>query len=192
MRYFLFIQREPTIAQFDLFSNIPLLTRPDLRGNVALHMRDDPLANAGTNIVVCWRNPKAKPAIVGETPGPQGNIQGKPFIGRADQLLAKILLAVDSDPERDIFTTLGLAISSSLALVAEVFDSVLVADPTAAALVAVAFVPFPVVSLAVFVPLAAIFVSVPVPALVPAALVFAAQVHLAASVSSRLPSFLNT
>jgi DNA polymerase len=68
-------------------------------------MRDDPLAPAGTNVVICRGNPQAKLMIVGEAPGPQENIQGKPFVGKAGQLLDKILQAANFDPERDVFIT---------------------------------------------------------------------------------------
>ncbi len=68
-------------------------------------MQDDPLADAGTNIVICRGNPKAKVMIVGEAPGPQEDIQGKPFVGKAGQLLDKILSAVKFDPENDVFIT---------------------------------------------------------------------------------------
>lgn len=66
-------------------------------------MDDDPLADAGTNVVICRGNPKAKLMLVGEAPGPQENIQGKPFVGRSGQLLDQILQAVDFNTEQDIF-----------------------------------------------------------------------------------------
>ncbi len=68
-------------------------------------MTDDPLAGAGTKVVISRGNPQAKILLVGEAPGPQENIQGKPFVGRAGQLLDKILRAVDFDPETDVFIT---------------------------------------------------------------------------------------
>jgi DNA polymerase len=72
----------------------------------AMHrMTDDPLADAGTNVVICRGNPKSKIMVVGEAPGPQENIQGKPFVGRAGQLLDKILEAAEFDPEKDVFIT---------------------------------------------------------------------------------------
>jgi uracil-DNA glycosylase len=70
-----------------------------------LAMTDDPLANAGTNVVISRGNAQAKLLIVGEAPGPQENIQGKPFVGRAGQLLDKILRAVNFDPETDVYIT---------------------------------------------------------------------------------------
>ena len=70
-----------------------------------MNMQSDPLATAGTNIVICRGNPQAKLMIVGEAPGPQENIQGKPFVGKAGQLLDKILIAADFDPDQDVFIT---------------------------------------------------------------------------------------
>jgi uracil-DNA glycosylase len=68
-------------------------------------MKSDPLADAGTNIVISRGNPEAKLMIVGEAPGPQENIQGKPFVGKSGQLLDKILEAAEFDPEKDVFIT---------------------------------------------------------------------------------------
>lgn len=66
-------------------------------------LKTDPLANAGTNIVISRGNPNAKLLIVGEAPGTQENIQGKPFVGPAGQLLDKILRAANFDPEKDAY-----------------------------------------------------------------------------------------
>jgi uracil-DNA glycosylase len=70
-----------------------------------MKMKDDPLANAGTNVVISRGNPNAKLLIIGEAPGPQENIQGKPFVGRAGQLLDKILQVANFDPEKDVYIT---------------------------------------------------------------------------------------
>lgn len=90
--------------QPDLFSDRPSLpdNLDDLTA-VMMNMTDDPLADAGTNVVICRGNPQAKLMIVGEAPGPQENIQGKPFVGRSGQLLDKILAAADFDPNEDVF-----------------------------------------------------------------------------------------
>ncbi len=66
-------------------------------------MTNDPLANAGTNIVISRGNPQAKLLLIGEAPGPQENIQGKPFVGKAGQLLDKILKSVDFDIDQDVY-----------------------------------------------------------------------------------------
>jgi DNA polymerase len=68
-------------------------------------LKTDPLANAGTNIVISRGNPNAKLLLVGEAPGPQENIKGKPFVGPAGQLLDKILQAANFDPEKDVYIT---------------------------------------------------------------------------------------
>jgi uracil-DNA glycosylase len=68
-------------------------------------MKDDPLADAGTNVVISRGNPKAKLLIIGEAPGPEENIKGKPFVGRAGQMLDKVLQSADFDPEKDVYIT---------------------------------------------------------------------------------------
>ncbi|HQX17137.1 MAG TPA: uracil-DNA glycosylase [Anaerolineales bacterium] len=68
-------------------------------------MKDDPLANAGTNVVISRGNPKARLLLIGEAPGPQENIKGKPFVGPAGQLLDKILQGGNFDPEQDVYIT---------------------------------------------------------------------------------------
>ncbi|MBI5294139.1 MAG: uracil-DNA glycosylase [Chloroflexi bacterium] len=72
---------------------------------VMRRMTNDPLAKAGTNIVISRGNPNAKLLIVGEAPGPEENIQGRPFVGRAGQMLDKILQAANFDPEKDVYIT---------------------------------------------------------------------------------------
>ena len=73
--------------------------------NALRGLKDDPLAKAGTNIVISRGNPKAKLLLIGEAPGPQENIKGKPFVGPAGQLLDKILQAGNFDPETDVYIT---------------------------------------------------------------------------------------
>jgi uracil-DNA glycosylase len=68
-------------------------------------MKNDPLADAGTKVVISRGNPSAKLLIVGEAPGPEENIKGKPFVGRSGQLLDKILQAANFDPEKDVYIT---------------------------------------------------------------------------------------
>ncbi len=68
-------------------------------------MKDDPLADAGTNVVISRGNPEAKLLIIGEAPGPEENVKGKPFVGRAGQMLDKVLQSADFDPEKDVYIT---------------------------------------------------------------------------------------
>jgi DNA polymerase len=91
--------------QSDLFSSSNQFSSLDDVLNAIKGMKDDPLAGAGTNIVISRGNPNAKLLIVGEAPGTQENIQGKPFVGPAGQLLDKILRAGNFDPEKDVYIT---------------------------------------------------------------------------------------
>ena len=94
------------MSQLDIFNSGSLnYSSLDELFKDMMKMKDDPLANAGTNVVISRGNPNAKLLIVGEAPGPQENIQGKPFVGRAGQLLDKILQVADFDPEKDVYIT---------------------------------------------------------------------------------------
>ncbi|MBV7332515.1 uracil-DNA glycosylase [Chloroflexi bacterium TSY] len=68
-------------------------------------LTDDPLYDAGTNMVIYRGNPAAKLMVIGEAPGPQENRQGKPFVGPSGKLLDQILESVGFDSERDVFVT---------------------------------------------------------------------------------------
>ena len=70
-----------------------------------LQMDDDLLANTGTRVVISRGNPNAKILLVGEAPGPQENIQGVPFVGRAGQMLEKIFEAAGFDSKKDVYIT---------------------------------------------------------------------------------------
>ena len=92
--------------QSDMFNqNSHTYTSLDELFAAMMEMSDDLLADAGTNVVISRGNPDAKLLIIGEAPGPQENIQGKPFVGRAGKLLDKILQAADFDPDQDVFIT---------------------------------------------------------------------------------------
>ncbi|WBY64062.1 MAG: Type-4 uracil-DNA glycosylase [Thermocaproicibacter melissae] len=61
------------------------------------------LCEGRTNVVVGMGNPHAEVMFVGEGPGEQEDLQGKPFVGRSGQLLDKMLAAIDLDREKDIY-----------------------------------------------------------------------------------------
>jgi DNA polymerase len=56
-----------------------------------------------TNAVIGRGNPQAKIVIVGEGPGQNEDEQGLPFVGKAGQLLDKILAAVRFDRDQDVY-----------------------------------------------------------------------------------------
>ncbi len=94
------------MSQFDLFSQPEnQFSSLDDVINALKHMKDDPLADAGTNVVISRGSPDAKLLIIGEAPGPEENIKGKPFVGRAGQMLDKVLQAANFDPEKDVYIT---------------------------------------------------------------------------------------
>lgn len=53
------------------------------------------LGSTRTNFVFGTGNPNADIMVIGEAPGKDEDEQGKPFVGRAGQLLTKILAAID-------------------------------------------------------------------------------------------------
>ena len=61
------------------------------------------LCQSRKTIVFGSGNPKAKLVVVGEGPGEEEDKQGKPFVGRAGQLLTKMLAAVKFDRDRDCY-----------------------------------------------------------------------------------------
>ena len=91
--------------QSDLFNASKQFSSLEEVLNAIKGMKNDPLANTGMNIVISRGNPNTKLLIIGEAPGPQENIQGKPFVGPAGQLLDKILRAGNFDPDKDVYIT---------------------------------------------------------------------------------------
>ena len=95
------------MSQFSLFDKPTSLGFNSLDALIAsmLTMNDDLLASAGTRVVISRGNSKAKILLVGEAPGPQENIEGIPFIGRAGKMLEKIFAAADFDSAKDVYIT---------------------------------------------------------------------------------------
>ena len=61
-----------------------------------------PLADGRTNVVFGEGNPQARVLIVGEAPGKNEDLQGRPFVGAAGKLLDE-LLAVAGLKREDVF-----------------------------------------------------------------------------------------
>ena len=57
------------------------------------------------NVVFGVGDPQARVMFIGEGPGEQEDIQGEPFVGKAGQLLDKMLFAVDLDRHKNIYIT---------------------------------------------------------------------------------------
>ena len=61
------------------------------------------LYSTRTNAVFSRGNPAASLCFVGEAPGEDEDLQGRPFVGRSGQLLDKTLTALGLDIENDIY-----------------------------------------------------------------------------------------
>lgn len=66
----------------------------DLNKNIC-ECKKCPLAKTRTNFVFGTGNPNSDVVVVGEAPGRDEDAQGKPFVGRAGQLLTDILKAIN-------------------------------------------------------------------------------------------------
>lgn len=64
------------------------------------------LKNTAKNTVFSDGNPKSKIMLVGEAPGRDEDIQGIPFVGKAGQLLNKMLSAIDLDRSKVYITNI--------------------------------------------------------------------------------------
>jgi len=69
-----------------------------------------PLKKTATNLCFADGNPQAHVMLIGEAPGRDEDIQGKPFVGRSGQLLDRMLAAIQlsreaPEPERSVFIT---------------------------------------------------------------------------------------
>ena len=95
------------MSQSGLFEKSPSIKFGTLDALIEsmLKMDDDLLADAGTRVVISRGNPNAKILLVGEAPGPQENIDGAPFVGRAGKMLDKTLESADFDSQNDIYIT---------------------------------------------------------------------------------------
>ena len=61
------------------------------------------LAATRQNVVVSRGNPQARLLLIGEAPGAQEDAQGEPFVGKAGQLLDRMLESVGLDSRRDAY-----------------------------------------------------------------------------------------
>ena len=68
-------------------------------------LTDDPLAATGSRMVIYRGNPSAELMVVGEGPGATEDEQGKPFVGKAGQLLDRILESAAFDSQNDVYVT---------------------------------------------------------------------------------------
>ena len=102
---------DPPLPQDTLFGEVtpqdeeslprPGETLEDIRQDIGVCMRC-PLRESRTQVVNSEGNEKARLMFVGEAPGADEDAQGHPFIGRAGQLLSKIIEAIGMK-RQDVF-----------------------------------------------------------------------------------------
>jgi len=63
------------------------------------------LCHHRTHIVIDRGNPEASILLIGERPGPNEDMRGEPFVGRAGELLDRMLDAIGLEPARDVIMT---------------------------------------------------------------------------------------
>jgi DNA polymerase len=61
------------------------------------------LSESRTHTVFARGNPDSAICFIGEAPGAEEDAQGVPFVGRAGQLLDKMIIAMGLSPERDVY-----------------------------------------------------------------------------------------
>ena len=61
------------------------------------------LCKTRTNVVFGVGNENAEVMFIGEGPGEHEDLQGEPFVGRAGQLLDKLLYAVDLNRNKNVY-----------------------------------------------------------------------------------------
>lgn len=98
-----------SVAEVDIFGNVNIKREDwefaetlDELNEMIKHCKKCDLYKTRTNFVFGVGNPKADIVVIGEAPGADEDAQGEPFVGRAGQLLNKILEATGFKRE-DVF-----------------------------------------------------------------------------------------
>ncbi|MFW5899495.1 MAG: uracil-DNA glycosylase, partial [Jiangellaceae bacterium] len=82
------------------------MTLRDLERSAAAAERPDALRELSTNLVFGEGDEDAALMLIGEAPGEEEDLSGRPFVGRAGRLLDKILESVDLDRDEVYITNI--------------------------------------------------------------------------------------
>jgi DNA polymerase len=102
LRKYLLQEQEQGVSELVL-SKKPVISSSSRSGALARYQKEIsgcakcPLSKTRTNFVFGDGDPKADMVFVGEAPGHDEDLQGKPFVGAAGQLLTKIIEAIKLD-----------------------------------------------------------------------------------------------
>ncbi len=92
-------QTPPVQPENDPFTANDLTT---LR-TAAMQCHACPLCETRTNVVFGDGNPRAELMFIGEGPGESEDLQGLPFVGRAGELLTRMIAAMGFDRQNDVY-----------------------------------------------------------------------------------------
>ena len=84
------------------FPEVLQMSLDELRAQ-CLNCKKCGLCETRTNVVFGTGNPNAKVLFIGEGPGENEDLQGKPFVGRGGMLLDKMLAVVDLSRDKNIY-----------------------------------------------------------------------------------------
>ena len=84
------------------FPEVLQMSLDELRAQ-CLNCKKCGLCETRTNVVFGTGNPNAKVLFIGEGPGENEDLQGKPFVGRGGMLLDKMLSVVDLSRDKNIY-----------------------------------------------------------------------------------------
>ena len=101
----LYLESDPNIKNIPTVSNYSNDYESDLNSfnNQINQCQKCSLGGIRNNFVFGVGDPNASLFLVGEAPGEQEDLKGEPFVGRAGQLLDKILAAIDRSREKDVY-----------------------------------------------------------------------------------------
>ena len=85
-----------------LFPEVLQMSLDELRAQ-CLNCKKCGLCETRTNVVFGMGNPDSRVLFIGEGPGENEDLQGKPFVGRGGMLLDKMLEVVDLSREKNIY-----------------------------------------------------------------------------------------
>ena len=94
------ILNNKTINRYKKNANFPVSNKNDALNklkNQISNIKNCDLKRNATNLVFSDGNPNSKIMIIGEGPGSNEDIEGQPFVGRAGQLLDKMLDSIKLD-----------------------------------------------------------------------------------------------
>ncbi len=96
-------QPQPDIQPVPQDSGFPAANDLTSLRAAAMQCHACPLCETRTNVVFGDGNPHAELMFIGEGPGESEDLQGLPFVGRAGELLTRMIAAMGFDRQKDVY-----------------------------------------------------------------------------------------